>query len=239
MNKEYLTESEYKGQPGYKEVWQYQWHPAATWMESNVMDSGMTYEEYKQSNPDKYTRRIYVPIEAPLPAASEQGEELTIEHLAPYLPYTTQLCSFYEGCTTVLTGKMLTDKYFTRYFIVSKYKPILRPMSDLATSTMIAVLCKEALNQIWGHFDFDFIIKSYHTDGDRYGIVAESDDLRIGFSVNFESQKDFKLTIDPIGSSTQGDLMLDKLALFNWLFKEKFDVFGLIDKGLAIDINTL
>lgn len=30
-----------------------------------------------------------------------------------------------------------------------------------------------------------------------------------------------------------------QLALFQWLFKNKFDVFGLIEKGLAIDANTL
>lgn len=31
----------------------------------------------------------------------------------------------------------------------------------------------------------------------------------------------------------------DQLDLFQWLFKHKFDVFGIIEKGLAIDVNTL
>lgn len=31
----------------------------------------------------------------------------------------------------------------------------------------------------------------------------------------------------------------NQLALFQWLFRHKFDVFGLIEKGLAIDVNTL
>lgn len=31
----------------------------------------------------------------------------------------------------------------------------------------------------------------------------------------------------------------NQIVLFQWLFKHKFDVFGLIEKGLAIDVNTL
>ena len=65
----------------------------------------------------------------------------------------------------------------------------------------------------------------------------------------FES--DFDLSTDFYTSyiASNGDIafgmsggyayLSDLLTVTNWLFANHFDVFGLIDKGLAVDINTL
>lgn len=176
-------------------------------------------------------------------------EKLELAHLAPYLPYGLKMQhnlsptvheltgifyeQFKEGiyCVQFKNKKMLTP--------MSAVKPILRPLSDLVDTIIIAMLCKKAVASIWMNEDFDFIIKSYHSDGDSYGIVAESDGWRIGFSVSFEMEQDFNLTIGSLNQENPPYMRLNKLDLFNWLFENHFDVYSLIDKGLAVSYNDL
>lgn len=114
-------------------------------------------------------------------------KKLELSHLTPYLPHAVQLQSEDKSDTTVLNGKMLTEKYWYRYFEVSKYRPILQPISNL-----------KGLSGLPSAID-DFI----NGKGDAK-----------------------KVTNLPYWAVTA-------------LCAELFDVFGLIDAGLAIDVNNL
>jgi hypothetical protein len=106
-------------------------------------------------------------------------EKLELKHLAPYLPYNLDI--MFKGSK---------QKLFNRFVITGrpikiKFKPILRPISDLH---------KMAFASEWDKTVYWLL--SNRPQGLEYGIVEV-------------------------------------------LCKEHFDIFGLIDKGLAIDINTL
>jgi len=170
--------------------------------------------------------------------------KLELKHLAPYLPYGVKCYVDFKDeesgdVVYIPTVDLTTDNI--QYYLNSRVTGMiaLRPLSDLVDQTLIATLCKKAIFQIWGFDDFDFIIKSYHNEGDNYGIVATSDDWLIGFTVDFEMQKDFRLSLATPGQESTSYMMLDKLELFNWMLENHFDVFGLIDAGLAIDINSI
>jgi hypothetical protein len=122
--------------------------------------------------------------------------KLTIEHLAPYLPYglsidTSKLENGYSimtmcdkgGLSNISIGNVMDEYPYT--------KPILRPLSDLT--------------------------KEIDHNGERF--VPYYWFGRQGININ--SIKDERWHIVQ--------------KLLSW----HFDVFGLIDKGLAVDINTI
>ena len=125
-------------------------------------------------------------------------EILTIEHLAPYLPYNISL-QFIIRKDVVRTGVMTRllnyshethtervaiDNYDSEH--IWMFKPILRPLEDLNKA-------------IWQEINTVF---------------------------DFSELKDYDINFIPY-------------SLFEFLIGNHFDVFDLIEKGLAIDINTL
>lgn len=132
--------------------------------------------------------------------------KLELKHLAPYLPYRLKIQHIKEKSRAARKEKLspftktLEPLDLTPFFYGEddfKYKPILRPLSDLT---------KEEYNFIWeNETDFD-IVESW-----------------VNSSFDLESKLGWKFSYH----------------LWSELFKNHFDVFGLIDKGLAIDINTL
>lgn len=120
--------------------------------------------------------------------------KITIEHLAPYLPYQLRIK---EGNNTyVLQGGTLDgiENYPSLY---SGLKPLLRPLTDL--------------HQLIPNKDYSY---------SEY----------ISTSIN-DNQRNFRYLI----SGKYDQLEYWKLQR---LFQYHFDVFGLIEQGLAIDINT-
>lgn len=173
-------------------------------------------------------------------------EKLTIEHLAPYLPYGLTV-KFRNG--SIERMDMVGDEIIHCFNIkgtsghnwpigFDDVKPLLIPLSELTLSigeiNPLLSLTKMALTQIWGD-TFELKVINIVRAEIGGGIIAESDpQYRIGFSVDFENgQRDFKLTIN------SQEMMLDKLVLFQKLFEWHFDVFGLIEKGLAINKLTV
>jgi len=132
--------------------------------------------------------------------------EIKITELAAYLPYATQIISDYDRATTVLDGKMLTEKHYNKYFNVLGYKPILRPL-------------KEAI------VPYDLI----QTGTDGY---KEPNDLLV--DENGMVAMDFQA-----GGATISWPIYNMQLFMQELFEQHFDVYGLIDAGLAIDVNTL
>ena len=122
--------------------------------------------------------------------------KLTIEHLAPYLPYglkaenclkkIVEIKGLHYGSDSVSNELWIFQEETYMRGYLYECKPILRPLSDLT------------------------IEDAYHCDYPDEGHLERS--LQSGHA-----------------------------PYFVWLelVKEHFDVFGLIEKGLAIDINTL
>ena len=111
-------------------------------------------------------------------------EKLTIEHLAPYLPYGLKICACESEYEMTIEDEMDSETICLRDVIENNHKPILRPLSDL----------KEFSPAIW-----------------KYGMLDSE--------------------INPTLKLTYNEIYV--------LFKNHFDVFGLIEQGLAIDINTI
>jgi len=137
--------------------------------------------------------------------------KLEVKHLALYLPYRLKVldasCKKYLVVWFTPKGQEkcvnIGDVFFEKTSIIKsqKYKPILRPLSDLTKEN------KDGLNYI------EWLIETYYTIGVENQINRIEEDLR------WLSHCDYFLV----------------QHLIEW----HFDVFGLIEKGLAIDINTL
>ncbi|MNK26426.1 hypothetical protein D3C87_447620 [compost metagenome] len=126
-------------------------------------------------------------------------DKLTLEHLAPYLPY--QLKMYHKESAVkiqTMTFMDLSDGLLQHH---NKWrnKPILRPLSELNGSDLMKHWNKE------------------HSIEIRYN----------------------KRVLLDVNSSTCIDIIGYPLAFITDLFKNHFDVFGLIEKGLAISTDTL
>lgn len=196
-------------------------------------------------------------------------EKLELKHLAPYLPYSIKIIHslIRKDLTAVSLDSdfIFTTTYLgsrsKEMILISDVKPILRPLSDLTKeidingklfTPMIKLLEYQETNHFhsnenlkWILFDKSNIISCEHKKYEHYssenfivkylvkttnmGVLTYSftydSELR-RFAVRDETQK------KPLGIAFQ-------LDLFQKLFEWNFDIYGLIDKDLAIDINTL
>lgn len=146
-------------------------------------------------------------------------EKLTLDNIAPYLPYA--LYGFAEGRKRAdkllgvygtgghsLTMCCRVNNHNTVDYDcnIEDFKPILRPM-DLTKP--IIVEGKEIIP--YKELGYEYFCG-------EFGIIEHAE---YGESPRYVANP------------------LDYLWQIQWLFKHKFDVFGLIEKGLAIDVNTL
>lgn len=188
-----------------------------------------------------------------------EKKKLTIKELAPYLPYRLKICyrildlengnpntdnpdDRMKDCIMIMDGARLdrcllpeTDRWYSKDCL---FKPILRPLSDLENGNYLRDLFELAYHSVYGHpseLVTSRIVEGYN----QYGFVAQEENWDYGFSVDFDGQKDFRLSVCSKGMSAPTFLILDKLELFTKLFEWYFDVFNLIESGLAIDINKI
>lgn len=139
---------------------------------------------------------------------------LELKHLAPYLPYRLKGIAQYENYTGEIEEiiSLRVGEIETNFDSITydSFKPILRPLSDF--------------------------IEEIECNGQKF-IPVE-----ILFSVENDELQDFK-DFGKIPEYWQ-DAVKIKPKWYDYyqvefLFEWHFDVFGLIEKGLAIDINTL
>lgn len=155
-------------------------------------------------------------------------DSLKLKYFTPYLPYKLRVKSFdifegdpiFEMSTYSFNGEI--RKASLKWVIEDNFKPILRPMSDLTELIEIdgeKFIPIDYLNQGNLSVDEDFlpVLEGDWEDGFRY--QNYSTDCG-GYSVNSVS---FNFT----------------LSVYEKLLEWHFDIFGLIEKGIAIDINTL
>lgn len=157
-------------------------------------------------------------------------EKLTLEYLAPFLPYRLKMFNPHQykrlGKDYIPTTlRMLSnDKLLfvgknvhSEHINETKYLPVLRPR-DLTKP--IQVDGKEVIPIVEMSIYKDFKVVNIISDIKKYTVVFEV------------SGVDFQYSVYKDGSTLS-------LREAKWLYANKFDLEGLIDAGLAIDVNTL
>jgi len=139
-------------------------------------------------------------------------EKLTIEKLAPYLPYGLKF--YWEDFNNKPIEPWEMTSTSIQDALDNQNKPILRPLSDL-TEDMYWQLSGNKIGESFG-----FWYGKYNGEHNKREFIH-----REGYSST-------KFFLD-----NGYDQFTYKMIQF--FFKHHFDVFGLIPEGLAIDINTL
>lgn len=151
--------------------------------------------------------------------------KLEVKHLAPYLPYGLKL--------QITNGLLISNRAFEldcghdfhNLLATGCVKPILRPLTDLEKdddvayqATFLHKICLE-LGLLK---DNNYIFQYNFLDIEKtYRIITPYQDVVISIPKNTD------------------DIGLVRKYIFDKLVSYHFDVFGLIEKGLAININTL
>lgn len=140
-----------------------------------------------------------------------EKEKLTIEQLTPFLAYG-------------LTG-MFIDKYDIVTEIDFEYKII----TSLNNGSCEIKNFKPAL------LDISYLTKEVEVHGERFRLIDKINsliDYKCAVTINFDGNLIFNVR------SGQYLFYSDFEKINNLLFEYHFDVFGLIEKGLAINKNT-
>lgn len=145
---------------------------------------------------------------------------LKLEHLTPYLPYGLRALFGHDGvrimtvCTRSHVGRNLECGSGNFIYTYNRVKPILRPLSDLT--------------------------KEIEHDGEKFVPNVKLKHIRIGIDIYkpLNLDRPLEINIETENYSQQIDLY-DGYLVVQKLIEWHFDVFGLIDKDLAVDINTL
>lgn len=162
--------------------------------------------------------------------------KLELKHIVPYLPYGlkcrvkdkgktkfSELSGIYNDCSCVFFDIIEIQQGF------SEVKPILRPLSDLTKEidgvVGIVELAKIAFPCIVWELEGKHAVSSGINGIARKKFSYINTELTAGFSC--------------INDAYQRDYIPNQLDLFSYLFENHYDVSGLIEKGLAVDINTI
>lgn len=172
-------------------------------------------------------------------------KKLELRHLAAYLPYKLKCQNpknyYYSGCridSPNLTMCGLRDEYISfdevpAFYPIVHFKPILRPLSDLTKEIEVneerfvpaLVLAELAMNKE----NVKEVIKNSNSFGFDYKIVNKP----FGKILKVTRLDEWILLI------SLNEPERCKHYIFEKLIEWHFDVFSLIEAGLAIDINTL
>jgi len=153
--------------------------------------------------------------------------KLGIQHLATYLPYGLEIQSRGNGnCLLSVSGQTLTElgKFNIQQVMDLELKPILRPLINLTKE--IEINGKKFIPIIE-------MIRKCHKTGDERLLLMELNDsrstrrhYRVGYERNFYIYWDVLIFIDGM-----------RYDYIQTLLEWHFDIFGLIDKKLAVAKN--
>ena len=193
--------------------------------------------------------------------------KLELKHIAPYLPYGLKVKTTNEVSKDKIHTPKFIDAELEMIYLkeipfkinqplrechLPYIKPILRPMSDLYREIDGSVGIVE-LAKIAGCKDEE--IKSYVLDGQTnytipYTFHVDGRVFKLRGEFFFSPKaKSFLFDYFDNGNESKSNFLGDEtsyqfgvdnqLELFSYLFEHHFDVFGLIEKGLAIDKNII
>ena len=142
---------------------------------------------------------------------------LTLEHIAPYLPYGVEVKTkdgIFKVAGWVDDIGVCLDTILYGANAIPEYKLILRPLSDLSSYN-------ERFEESWISRLNKECIEFSNADG-----------------IWLDSDLDFDLMYDRCEQPAYLSLEYASKCI-DWLIKNHFDLFGLIEKGLAVDINSI
>jgi len=145
-------------------------------------------------------------------------EKLELKHLVPYLLAGVKVYDSYDDKVCELVGvvngheeEVFIKSIAIRQRRIDEIKPILRPVSDLNEECF--------------------------KDGEPWNAC---DEFEYGDDSQDEVYKNASRDLEAIGKyNIVHDMQFQPFGVVEKLISWKFDVFGLIDKGLAIDVNTI
>lgn len=158
-------------------------------------------------------------------------EKLELKHLAPYLPYGLRSADLYIkdfGLTSPLIAEIVPSNILKFTDGSSRALPIFYPLCDLD---------KEIKHNDKKFIPLVELLKIKHKNwyekynGTRYGEIGVDEK-----KAWFEFQATLSVRVNFYGNSI---FDYPEYWIMEKLFEWHFDVFGLITKGLAVDINTL
>ena len=140
--------------------------------------------------------------------------KLELKHLAPYLPYGLKFYVEHLDGTQLPSWTITIDSNI-RQVIEFQNRPILRPLSNLTKEVEI---------------DNVKFVPYYWFEKLNYS-------CSLGFgTIKFEHKRQHIFYLNPSDYESINELPYEIVVkLIEW----NFDIFGLIEKGLAIDINSL
>ena len=153
--------------------------------------------------------------------------ELELKHLAPYLPYGLSFSVNLNDVRDNFPDELRTLKLAeTNIDLALKIgKPILRPLSSITIEEAYelgVIITSEADME-----DIEVGVGGIDVFGEYYTVVRYQDKV--------DEEYSFMIQFSPIGVV---GIDLIPYKAYEWLFKNHFDVFGLIEKGLAIEKTT-
>ena len=151
--------------------------------------------------------------------------KIELKHLAPYLPYGLKIRCFRKGEKLFLEDIILTGEILD--YILSEdanrynyHKPILRNLSDLTKEIERNGEKFIPIYKLWELAGFEIGRGQYIEETPNF--IKTS---------NLGTAQEFRISTFDILSSNYNVIQ----KLLEW----HFDIFGLIEQGLAIDLNTL
>ncbi len=180
--------------------------------------------------------------------------KLELKDLACYLPYDLKIKTGDYIRTLSISVTTTTEISLSNVLCDVGYKPILRPLSDLTNEITINGDAFIPLIEIAKSYDFEIngkdtifedgkikLFELLEDPNDRYQQIDNEIQFYIDVSNSINSDDIFihKTWSDEIGSAYGNQSIPFDYQEMCKLLEWHFDVFGLIEKGLAIDINTL
>jgi len=176
--------------------------------------------------------------------------KLELKHLSPYLPYKLNcLC----GKKIEVIQGLRNETYFIdkgsnySYGYIEDCKPILRPLSDLTKEINLKGKEFMPLKQLFieiieNSLDYEEIKIYTQLEDINDGITryCHANAMDIFFNIYVINNKIHRILSGAQYGGGSSYLNYQQIiCVNNFLVEWHFDVFGLIEKGLAIDINTL
>ncbi len=160
-------------------------------------------------------------------------KQLTINEIAPYLPYKVKV-QWYKSNDKDLETSILTASNYS--FLIDRHNaiPILRPLSDLTKEIeyngerFVPILA--LLNYVRYGLDG---LDTYYNDKDNLESYVISE-YKNSISCYEKYNDDKTLNI-----ATDHEIFFEPYYIIEKLLEWHFDIFSLIPQNLAVDINTL
>ena len=152
-------------------------------------------------------------------------KKLELKHITPYLPYELKVNYngkvWYTDCVTLYNDIILIDESKVTPASICDVKPILRPLFSMTK--------EEA-------YEFGILLMGEADMEDKETGIGEMTLMGVAYpTIVYKDKEDEEYSVT-IQFSSIGISGIDLIPYeaYEWLFKNNFDVFGLINRDLAV-----